>query len=158
MGKWQNGTYEVRNKEKYLGKSNPKFRSSWELMFMQFCDNNPAILEWDSEGLRIPYRNPITGKQTIYIPDFLIFYIDKKGKKHAELIEIKPKKEALHENAKSQWDKAALLTNYAKWDAASKWAKRNGVFFRVITEDDMFWTKPKKIKKARKKVVRRKKK
>lgn len=138
MGKWQNGEYEVQNPSKYLGNRKPKYRSSWELTFMLFCDNNPAILEWSSEGLKIPYFNPITQKQTIYVPDFLIIYADKKGNKHAELIEIKPRKEALAESAKSQWDKMALVINHAKWDAATKWCKRNGLRFRIITEDDLF--------------------
>jgi hypothetical protein len=33
---------------------------------------------------------------------------------------------------------AVVAVNYAKWDAATKWARRNGLTFRVITEDDMF--------------------
>jgi len=28
--------------------------------------------------------------------------------------------------------------NYAKWDQAVKWCKRNGLTFRVITEDQIF--------------------
>ena len=31
------------------------------------------------------------GKHTIYVPDFFIVYADKKGKQHAEVIEVKPK-------------------------------------------------------------------
>jgi hypothetical protein len=38
----------------------------------------------------------------------------------------------------SSRDRAVVAVNYAKWDAATKWAKRNGLIFRVITEDDMF--------------------
>jgi hypothetical protein len=31
-----------------------------------------------------------------------------------------------------------VAINYAKWDAATKWARKNGLSFRVITENDMF--------------------
>jgi hypothetical protein len=56
----------------------------------------------------------------------------------AELIEIKPKKQSVIESKMSSRDRAVVAINYAKWDAATKWAKRNGMTFRVITEDDMF--------------------
>jgi hypothetical protein len=38
----------------------------------------------------------------------------------------------------SSRDRAVVAINYAKWDAATKWARRNGMTFRVITENDMF--------------------
>ncbi len=56
----------------------------------------------------------------------------------AELIEIKPKKQSVIEEKMSSRDRAVVAVNYAKWDAATKWAKRNGLLFRVITEDQMF--------------------
>jgi hypothetical protein len=56
----------------------------------------------------------------------------------AELIEIKPKKQSVIEEKMSSRDRAVVAINYAKWDAATKWAKRNGLLFRVITEDQMF--------------------
>jgi len=56
----------------------------------------------------------------------------------AELIEIKPKKQSVVESKMSSRDRAVVAINYAKWDAATKWARRNGMTFRVITENDMF--------------------
>jgi hypothetical protein len=38
----------------------------------------------------------------------------------------------------SNKDRAIVAINYAKWDAATKWARANGLTFRVITENDMF--------------------
>jgi hypothetical protein len=103
MAKWMQGVYTVRNKEKYAGNKPPRYRSSWEMMFCQFCDNNPSVLQWASESIQIPYFNPIKGRATIYIPDFFIVYVDKDGRNHAELIEIKPQKETTMEHAgKSQ--------------------------------------------------------
>jgi hypothetical protein len=75
---------------------------------------------------------------TQYIPDFLITYRNRDNTVRAELIEIKPKKQSVIESKMSSKDRAVVAINYAKWDAATKWARRNGMTFRVITENDMF--------------------
>ena len=138
MSKFANGIYKVKNPAKYVGKNNPKYRSGWEHAFMRFCDTNDNILQWASESINIPYRNPITGKQSIYVPDFLITYRDKNNQLKAEMIEIKPKKQSVLESKQSARDRAVVAVNYAKWDAAQKWSKANGLYFRIITEDQIF--------------------
>jgi hypothetical protein len=106
---------------------------------MQFCDNNPNILQWASEAIHISYRNPLTGRNTIYVPDFLIVYNDANGKRHAEVIEVKPTKEtSLQEAGKSPRAQAAAILNMAKWEAARAWCKAQGLHFRVVTEKDIF--------------------
>ena len=136
--KFQQGPYVVLNPQKYAGKGVPKYRSGWELAFMRFCDTNDHIITWSSESLVIPYINPLTGKKTRYIPDFLIQYRNKHNKVVTELIEIKPKKQSVLESKASNRDRAIVAINYAKWAAAQKWCQRNGLIFRVITEDDIF--------------------
>jgi hypothetical protein len=138
MSKWAQGTYEVINKDKYVGIRAPRYRSGWEFSFMKFCDSNDHVLQWASEAIQIPYRHPLTGKQTIYVPDFLITYRTRNNMMRAELIEIKPKKQSVIESKMSSRDRAVVAINYAKWAQATKWAQRNGMTFRVITEDDMF--------------------
>lgn len=138
MSKYAQSFYEIRNPEKYVGKKKPFYRSSWELAFMNFCDNNPAILQWASEAIHINYRNPFTNKNTIYVPDFLIVYVDKSGQRHAEVIEIKPSKESTMESAKSQRDKAMVALNMYKWEAARKFCAAQGLNFRVVNESDIF--------------------
>jgi hypothetical protein len=96
------------------------------------------VLQWASESIAIPYRNPITGKQSQYIPDILMTYRTRGNQVRAELIEIKPRKQSVIEEKMSSRDRAVVAVNYAKWAAAQKWAKNNGLIFRVITEDDMF--------------------
>jgi hypothetical protein len=132
--------YTVINTEKYVGKKQPYCRSTWELVFCRKCDTNPSIIQWAHEPLQIPYKNPLHGgdKYTVYVPDFLMVYIDKSGNKHAELIEIKPAKEAIIERAKSNRDKISLAVNAAKWEAAGRFCAKVGMRFRVITEDDIF--------------------
>lgn len=136
--KWAQGIYEVKNPQKYIGKGKPKYRSSWEMMFFNFCDNDPSVLKWASESITIPYRNPITGKQTIYIPDIFMFYKNKHGQEIAELIEIKPKSQTSLSEAKNAREKAVVLVNQAKWTAAMAYCKRMGMVFRVITENQLF--------------------
>ena len=137
--KFSQGVYKIRYPEKYVGNTLPRYRSSWEFTFMTFCDNNPSIQQWSSESVKIPYRDPLTGKHTVYVPDFLISYVDKNMKRHAELIEIKPANQMLKEKVgKNLYNQAQYVKNIAKWAAAGAWAQKNGLKFRVINEHDIF--------------------
>lgn len=138
MSKYSQGKYQVKNSEKYVGKKVPTYRSGWEFTFMTFCDNNPAVVNWASEPFMIPYRNPFTGKNTVYVPDFMIVYVDKSGQQHAEVIEVKPKSQVSLESARSPRDKAAAVLNMAKWTAARAWCAQQGLKFRIVTEDDIY--------------------
>jgi hypothetical protein len=138
MSKYAQGIFTPKHPEKYVGRGLPTYRSSWESVFFNFCDNHPSVLQWASESLRIPYKNPLTGKNTTYVPDLFFVYQDAAGKNHAELIEIKPNKETSMTEAKSRRDKLAVAINLAKWQAATAWAASNGIKFRVVTEHQLF--------------------
>jgi hypothetical protein len=138
MSRWAQGSYTVLNRDKYVGNGVPRYRSGWELTFMKFLDSNDHILQWASESIAIPYRHPLTGKMTQYIPDFLIMYRTSDNTIRAELIEIKPKKQSVIESKMSSRDRAVVAINYSKWAAAQKWCKQQGLTFRVITEDNLF--------------------
>ena len=89
--------------------------------------------------VKIPYRHPLTGKFTIYVPDFFITYVNAQGKQHVELIEVKPASQTFEEKlGKSKYNKAHFVINQAKWAAARAWCKQKKIFFRVITEGDIF--------------------
>jgi hypothetical protein len=147
MPNFRQGAYTVKNPEKYVGRNTPRYRSGWELTFMMFLDSNDNIVQWASESISIPYRNPITGKQSMYVPDFFVTYRTRDNTTRAELIEIKPKKQSLIESKMSDRDRAIIAVNYAKWDQATKWARRNGLTFRVINEDQIFHQGSKKTGK-----------
>jgi hypothetical protein len=148
MGKFATGKYEVVNIDKFVGNRNPTYRSSWELAFMRMCDSHPNITKWASENVKIPYRHPVSGHYTNYVPDFMIQYIDKNDKPHVELIEIKPRNQTTMESARSQGQKLQTVINAAKWTAAQEWCKRKGIRFKVINEDQIFSNKkPRKAKK-----------
>ena len=115
------------------------YRSSWELAVMRMCDNNPSIVQWASEAIHVNYQNPLTGKSTIYVPDFFVVFIDANNQQHAEVWEIKPTKETTLEAAgRSPRAQAAAIVNAAKWQACNAWCKNQGLRFRVLTENEIF--------------------
>jgi hypothetical protein len=137
--KFAQGGYKIKNPDKYIGTKMPYCRSSWETTFCMFCDNNPAIQQWASEPVKIPYRDPLTGKQTVYVPDFLIKYVDRNQKAHVEMIEIKPANQMMIEHVgKNPYNQAQFIKNQAKWEAAAAWCRNQGIKFRVINENDIF--------------------
>ena len=138
MAKYAQGKYTVKNKEKYLGNRQPTYRSSWEFAFMTFCDEHPSVAKWASEAIKIPYRNPFTGKQTIYVPDFFVVYVDRTGKQHVEVVEVKPYNQTVKEKARSKHNQAHWALNQVKWAAANAYCKQNGMKFRVVSENDIF--------------------
>lgn len=119
----------------------PTYRSTWEFTFMKFCDEHPAVEKWASEAIKIPYRNPFTGRHTIYVPDFLIVYSDQTGKQNVELIEVKPANQTFKEKVgKGRHNQAAWALNQVKWEAAQAYCKQKGIKFRVVNENDIYHT------------------
>lgn len=139
MRRFASGKYTIQNPEKYVGNKKPTYRSSWEYTFMRTCDTHPAIQKWASEAISIPYKCPITGRQTVYIPDFFIQYVDKLGKMHVELIEVKPQNQAILEKVgRNKNNQIEYARNVAKWRAAQAWCKAQGIKFRIVSENELF--------------------
>lgn len=133
------GTFTLRNPEKYIGGGTPYYRSSWEFAVMKMCDENEAIEKWASESVKIPYRDPLTGQNTVYVPDFLVVFTDKKKQRRAELWEVKPANQQILEKVgKNPYNQAQYVRNQVKWAMANQWAKQHGCVFRVINEHDIF--------------------
>lgn len=129
----------MKNPDKYVGTKTPTYRSSWEWSFMNFCDTNENVQKWASEAVQIPYRDPLTGRHTIYVPDFFIQYVDKNNRTHVELIEIKPASQTILERVgKNKYNQAQFVKNQAKWAAANIWCKQQGIKFRIVNENDLF--------------------
>jgi|TARA_B100000900_G_scaffold395801_1_gene394497 hypothetical protein len=109
---------------------------------MVYCDTNPAILEWGSEELIIPYKSPLDSKIHRYFPDFYIKYKDKEGKLRKLIVEVKPKKYTVaptkkpkRKTMKWQNEVREYLKNTAKWEAAKQWSGKRGMEFTILTED-----------------------
>lgn len=141
MAKRKFRTYEFQplNPEKYTGGTVPVIlKSSWELEFAQHCDLLPSVISWGYEMVEIPYRDPITGRQKIYIPDFFVKIAQKDGYTQDHVFEIKPMHEQLQEHARNQADSALVARNAAKWGAATAWADRHSAVFSVLNEKDIY--------------------
>jgi hypothetical protein len=141
---YQQGTYDVQNKDKYIGAKNPRYLSSYELAVFQFCDRSPNVIECGSETTIVKYYNPVKQRLARYIVDIYIKYKDKAGNIHEELIEIKPKAQCKPptkgRKRKDVYEQEVLtwMVNQAKWEEASKYADQRGMKFRILTEDSIF--------------------
>lgn len=143
--KFARGEFIMKNPQKYCGVLTRKieYRSSWEYVMMKKFDEHPDVLAWASESITIPYYNPLTRKQSMYVPDFFVVYADKYGKKRAELLEVKPAREHPNYVRKgkeriSERTKLTQIINAAKWKAAMEYCARRRIGFKVITEEQMF--------------------
>lgn len=133
------GRFLPKNPQKYVGNvGRVLFRSSWELTFFKWLDQNDAVVRWGSEELAIPYISPLDNRPHRYFPDIIIMYQHKDGSIKKEIVEIKPYAQSVATPRMSDRDRQALIVNEAKWKAAAIWAESQGAKFRVITEKTMF--------------------
>lgn len=146
--RYHQGKFIPRNPQKYVGDvNNIIYRSSYEFHFMRFLDNSDNIIRWNSEDVVVPYYNPMDGETHRYFVDFYIEYKKKDGTVSRELIEIKPKvqcyppKQPKRKTKKSiqNYNEAVrtFVKNKMKWGYAEKFARDNGMIFRVMNEDDL---------------------
>jgi len=136
--------YFPTNPTKYIGDPTKILcRSLWERKFCKFLDNNPNILRWSFETLKIPYLSPKDNDIHIYYPDFIIEKKTTKGLVKTSIIEIKPYKQT--QEPKKKKSKRAMLTealtysiNTAKWKAAKEFCEKHDWEFVILTEKELF--------------------
>ena len=140
---YKQGVYKPAS-TKYKGTADPIYRSSWELKFFRWCDNNPNVVEWSSESVVVPYTSPIDGRAHRYFVDNVVKI--KEGNEIIKyLIEIKPKRQTIkptsHGNKKKStilYESLSYVKNIAKWEAAKAWCAKRGYKFQILTEDHLF--------------------
>lgn len=145
MAKTLKGRYRPENPEKYQGDpTNIIHRSSWERIFMRWCDTNDKIKKWQSEEKCLWYYDPVSKKKRRYFPDFIIKYENSNGMLMTEMVEIKPARQVQGppQNPKRKtksWVSAVqtYVTNQAKWEAARKVCEDRGWSFRIVTEKEL---------------------
>jgi hypothetical protein len=99
-----------------------KYRSGWELQYMQYLDANPDIASYEYEKVVVGYiSNVSSGRIRKYWPDFLIVYTD--GRR--VLVEIKPKK------------RLANRIVQKKHAAAEQWCQEHEATLEIVTEDEL---------------------
>tara|TARA_B100000902_G_scaffold139617_1_gene137698 strand:- start:138 stop:572 length:435 start_codon:yes stop_codon:yes gene_type:complete len=138
------GRFKPTNITKYRGDyRNIIYRSSWEKVFMKYCDRNANIIEWGSEEVIIPYNSPLDNRLHRYFPDFYIKVKDISGRPKKYIIEIKPKKqtqEPVIQRVKTKKyirEVMEYAKNSAKWDAAITYCKDRMMEFKILTEDNL---------------------
>lgn len=134
------GKYRVKNPAKYAGDPDTvTYRSSWELAAMNWADRNPAVLEWSSEEVVIPYICATDLRPHRYFLDLRL----KMENGETYLVEIKPSKETKppsrkgKKRAKFLEETATFAKNSSKWAAARKFAERNGWKFVIWDENTL---------------------
>ena len=138
------GKFKTKNPLKYRGDiTNIVYRSLWELRFMKWCDQNPAVQEWGSETIIVPYISPLDRKVHRYFVDFYIKIKNKHGIVQKYLIEIKPerftKPPVIPERKTKRFVDEVFQwgVNEAKWKAAFEFCKDRNMTFMILTEKDL---------------------
>ena len=145
MKKSHKGKYKVINYKKYKGDpTNVIYRFSWELKFMIWCDKNREVLEWSSEEMYIPYKDPVQNKVRRYFPDFWVIKRDPAtGRRKKYIVEVKPWRQTQPPKKYKRTTKTAIMevetyaTNRAKWDATIEVCIDQGWEFKLITEREL---------------------
>lgn len=107
------------------------YRSSWERKFILWLEKSSSVSHWGNECVGIEYDNPVSGRKSVYYPDFIVEFTDGR----VVLIEIKPHHETEQpKNMRSKYAVDTYKKNIAKWHAAKEFCKRNGMQFSIITE------------------------
>ncbi len=158
--------YQLNYPDKYMGNPKLIiYRSGWELAFCRWCDSSPSIIRWSSEPVRIPYydrvskleeckklgldpNNPRNWITKFYNTDFWIQV--KKADETIEkwFVEIKPQYKLGKPKQPEKNDPIRVIKRYnnavkeylineAKFAAIGEWAKKNGAFFYIFTEEQL---------------------
>lgn len=123
------GYYDIHNPKKYIGPRPIIYRSSWELQYMMWLENNNNVVSWGSESTSITYYDN-DGKSRNYYPDFTQVMRD--GTTY--IIEVKPKKD-IPRNA-MDLKNPTKAQNFLKWEAAKRYCNSvPNMKFAIITED-----------------------
>jgi hypothetical protein len=138
------GRYTVQHTDKYVGNVGAVFyRSMWELKFMKWCDNNPAVLQWGSEEIVIPYLSPVDGRIHRYFVDFFIKLRNRHGEEQRYLIEIKPQRftqpptRPARQTRRYVQEAMSYAVNQSKWEHAQRFCDKHGLKFLVLTEREL---------------------
>ncbi len=135
-----------KNPSKYIGDlSRIEMRSSWEMKFANYCDMNPSIIQWNSEGVKVPYWSSADEKDRTYHVDFIITVKVNDGSVKTMMVEIKPYKQTIKPELKKNKRMESYLSecytyqvNMDKWVAAKKFAESRGWSFLVMTEEQLY--------------------
>ena len=134
------GKFRPKNISKYHGDaSSITYRSLWERQAFRWMDDNPDVLEWNSEEVVIPYRCKTDGRMHRYFMDLYVKF--KTGQVY--LIEIKPEQQTQEPKKPKRKSKKYLrevmtyAKNISKWEAATSYCEERGWRFEIWTENSL---------------------
>lgn len=136
--RFHQGIYKPKNPNKYIGNTPPIFRSSIELKFFKFCDDNTNVISWSSENIIIPYFDSVTNKwRKYYVDNFVKIQEGNNIKKYLiELKDIKATKKPESKRGKKKanllFEEATYKTNLCKWNFAKKFCKDHNMEFLLL--------------------------
>jgi hypothetical protein len=138
---FKQGRYNPINKDKYIGKANPIYRSGWELKAFISLDKNPLIKKWSSESINIPYVDTTRNNELHHYIVDLFFEISNEKSTENWLIEIKPYNQSVMPKSSKRksiekliYESIIVKRNQNKWNAAITFCKRKYWHFGVWTE------------------------
>lgn len=105
------------------------YRSSYELKFITWLENNSNVKVWGSECFYIPYMF-VDGTTHKYYPDYFVEMTD--GTKL--VVEIKPYNQTQKPINENCWAAKEYTRNKCKWAAAIEFCKNKGYRFKILTE------------------------
>lgn len=117
--------------KKLLNKTQPViYRSSYERKFITWLESCKQVKKWASESISISYCLP-DGSKHNYYPDYYIETTD--NKKY--IIEIKPSDQTYKPLYENTWLYREWMKNCCKWEAAKSFCQKNGLEFKILTEN-----------------------
>lgn len=97
-----------------------RYRSSYELRYLEILDNDDSVVSFSYECVRIPYEGP-DKKIHRYVVDFLVIL----GTGEKLLVEVKPKY-FLNDDIVMR-----------KIEAGRRYSENNGFIYKIVTEDEL---------------------
>lgn len=131
-GRYKQGYINPRSCKKLFeqfSRDNIIYRSSYELKFIMWLENNNKVKRWGSECFYIPYLY-FDGTTHKYYPDYFVEMVD--GSKM--VIEIKPYNQTQKPINENSWAAKEYTKNICKWKAAMDFCASKGYIFKVLTE------------------------
>ena len=131
------GKWKPKNIKKYRGDHTKiVYRSLWERNTFRRMDDNPDIIEWNSEEVVIPYLCETDKRMHRYFVD--IYFKHSNGSVY--LVEIKPKAQTQPPKVRRRSRKAitealTYIKNQSKWKAAEEYCGNKGWHFVIWHED-----------------------
>lgn len=121
------------------------YRSSYEFLFMKWCENNDAVVAWSSEPYSITYFDISSSRNREYFIDFSfvdtskrVFIVEVKDSKDVKKVHVFRKHLSTIEDSlkRKSFAKAnsTEAKNLSKWVAAKEYAKKHGYHFVIADE------------------------